>query len=358
MRAVILAVTASLLVQGAAADAVTGNDAATLSKNVWQFDAAGNATHVQSQWQCPAKIGDMLRERIGVFGSNGTDTSCEYRFGSIYVTLYLTLAPTTAVDGAFDGMKDALTKHYQDAKPLPGAEQTTFDAALPFRHFVYAAANGQIDSGVWLADLHGWLFEIRADYAPRDQTAAFAWLKSTVASMLDVPGRHLDACSKASPVTRNGREITDPAKLMMLTIGMAGDADEKIARPEAVPDEWCVEQASGNVAFWRNLGGDQHLGILDRLTVGADDKQDTIEIRRNAIGDLLLSLDGSVKAVAPTYLVQLTQNDTVFVVAFYQGRPDAPALVELARGVLSGKRQALISHKLGSKGVTITLPAK
>jgi hypothetical protein len=358
MRTVSLSLALSLLGANAAfADPITGRDADTLPKDVWQFDPGGDARHAATNWSCPVMLGDLPRDQIVVYDQVGLDVSCGYLKGTTSITLYLTRGSGNPLDAIMEVVKGGIVQRLPEATPLPDAEQRTFESAQSWRHFIYSYHNGDEYTGAWVGDVSGWTMEIRADYARPDQDKVFALLSSAGNAAVQTAGAYLDTCAAAAKVSRSGKAMSDKDKVMALSL-VAGIGTEEEAKAVPAPETWCVEKTlpeSGSLVFWRNIANDDRAGNRDRLTVGMGDKRRVVV---STWDGTLSVINSELQKDAPVvYVATLTQGNRVFVLGFYEGRPDEETLATLARDVLTGKSRPVSSYERGSNTLNITVPS-
>jgi len=110
--------------------------------SVWQLDDLGNATHLQSQWQCPASFGDYKRHDLHTYDGFGLDVSCDYADGNGDITLYLTKRSGGDLNADFEGAKKALVQRFQDATPAAESEPATFASDRSWLQQIYADHGG------------------------------------------------------------------------------------------------------------------------------------------------------------------------------------------------------------------------
>lgn len=343
----------------------------TLARSVFVLDDAGNATHQQTGWQCPARFGGYQRHDLHLFDSYGLDISCDYlKPGEGDITLYLTKRTGGDLKADFEGGKQALVQRTSGAVPLADADQKTFASDRPWLHMLYSSdTRGTLD-GVWYAWYGDWAFEIRATFTQADEDAVFA----TMAQMTDAArdtGAHLARCAAPPPPVRSGSVITDADQISQLsmmvgiTTGAAHIADPKTGKPAVAaaphPVEWCAEGGiaieKNPVLIWHGLNADGTVSPFDRATIMTYGDPPVLESAPDMELTTILS-ELHKGGPAPLYTATLTQGDNTVVLGFFQGRPDGGALALLLSRYRSGAAGALASFNGKTNTITITVPSQ
>ncbi|HEX4303584.1 MAG TPA: hypothetical protein VHZ78_12385 [Rhizomicrobium sp.] len=330
-----------------------------LDKSIWRAESDGSFTHLMSGLQCPAKIGDYAVAKPVTFDHVGLDVSCDYTNAvGTEVTLYLTRRNGQPIGDDLAKANAELRQFHPDLTLLPDSGEGALSDDPLWKRTLYAGNKNTLHSGIWMRDLSGWTMEFRASYVPGISGDAVALMETLSKQALATAGAHLAACDAAPPVTRGGTIVNDDAMMMeFVLIAGAGD-DITGAKPE--PENWCVERPAtdlGPTLFWRNIGGDGHVGDVDRLTIAGRDPPQTLLIESEPLLGLVADADKKSDA-PPSYVATLVQGPHQLIVAVFRGRPSAEDAFNLARDVLTGKRKPLAERDAGTKKITIFMDGK
>ena len=176
------------------------------SAEIWQADADGNLTHVQSGAVCTASVGDMVRVREMVFSADGMDVACHYEaVGGAILTRYFTYLPEmNAVDHANGAAQVAiqtkgLNLDEEDSQTCSlGMSITDAMSRLESQSVVYGDTPCRILTGGGLSSLvavqveDGWHDKLRITQLG-DEKSDLDWLMETA-----VDAYHTDALDEAA----------------------------------------------------------------------------------------------------------------------------------------------------------------
>ena len=341
-----------------------------LPRSVFVLDDSGNATHLQTGWQCPARFGDYRRDDLRVYDAHGLDVSCDYALpGEGSITLYLTKRTGGDLKADFEGGKSALVGRTPGATLFADAEQKTFPSDREWLHALYSSnTSGQID-GVWYAWYGDWTFEVRATYRAGHSDAAFAMM-TQMTDAARATGAHLARCVAAAPPVRTGKPITDKDQLSQLsmmagiTTGAASLPDAKTGKPTTEPaprpSEWCAEEGidvlKTPVVMWRGLNANGTVSAFDRAWLITDG--DPIVLDASPDPDLNTILSELNKSgPAPLYTATLKTGDDTLVLGFFEGRPDGNTLAVILFEYHAGYASVLASFNGQTNTITISVPS-
>jgi hypothetical protein len=135
-------------------------DKALTEDQIWQKDAGGNVTHIQSGATCPAQWGDFVRNRLEVFIRDGTNVGCNYgRGSSSALTFYVYEGSTVEEElrNAFDAMKSRQPVSKETPYHMPSAA-----GAYQARTLVYETADRTaMRTSVLVAQAGKWVLKMR-----------------------------------------------------------------------------------------------------------------------------------------------------------------------------------------------------
>ncbi|HEY1632407.1 MAG TPA: hypothetical protein VGF56_13905 [Rhizomicrobium sp.] len=342
-----------------------------LPRGVFVLGDSGNATHLQTGWQCPARFGDYRRDDLRVYDAYGLDVSCDYALpGEGSITLYLTKRTGGDLKADFEGGKSVLAGRIAGATLLADAEQKTFPSDREWLHALYSSnTQGQID-GVWYAWYGDWTFEVRATWRANHSDAAFAMM-TQMTDAARATGAHLARCAASKPPVRTGKPITDKDQLQQLsmmagiTTGAASLPDPKTGKPAAEPaprpSEWCAEEGidvlKTPVVMWRGLNADGTVSPFDRAWLIGDG--DPVVLDASPDPDLNTILSELNKAgPAPLYTATLKKGDDTLVLGFFRGRPDGGTLAVILFEYHAGYASVLASFNGKTNTITISVPTE
>ena len=141
------------------------------AEQIWSFDAAGNATHIQSGLICPLSWGGFQRTNIHIFRTDGQDVGCNYEDGNdAIVTVYAYRSPLPVPTELKQIMEQVVkVRHpvYEDADFNNPARVGPTDNEFNYLADVisYRNSDGQaMKSGLALADYYGWRTKARLTY--------------------------------------------------------------------------------------------------------------------------------------------------------------------------------------------------
>lgn len=343
----------------------------TIPRSIFAIDDLGNATHLQSQWQCPATFGDYRRDELHIYDAFGLDVSCDYRLGlqDAIVTLYLTKRSGGDLKADFEIDKAAIVKRVPDATALADAEQKTFPSDRDWMHMIYAVHGGEGRDGVWLAWYGDWEYEIRVSWSAQLTDQVLATLAQMTDSAKSVSA-HLARCAQSQVPLRDGKMVTDTDTLTQLSLmanielAAAGLPDEKTGKvpPDLSihPDEWCAEgsvpDSDQPVLLWHGLKADGTSLAADRASLMTYGDPPVLEIVAEPTLNFILSLDKSDSSGPIIFVASMTQGDQTTIYGFFEGRPDGPTLAKILSGYQNGTARAFSGYNKKSKQIQIVTP--
>lgn len=333
--------------------------------SVWQLDDLGNATHLQSQWQCPAAIGEYRRHDLRTYDTFGLDVSCDYAGGDGDITLYLTKRAGGDLNADFEGAKGAIRQRFPSATLLADAEQVTFSSERTWLHAIYDDQSRAAREGLWYAWAGDWEFSARATYRASRTDNTLAMLKQmTDAARVATDG--LARCAKSAVPSRDGAPATDDVPGAMFLAYAASAMAQTLPDVSAkftsgsptLPVEWCAEDgirgAEAPVLLWHGLNSSGQTEEADRaslMTMG-----DPIVLESRADPDLN-TIEAELKRHdLPIYVVTTTDGDDVEVLGFFSRRPDGPTLARLMSDLVQHHAHIAGSYNVKTKKITVAMP--
>jgi hypothetical protein len=341
----------------------------TIPRSIFALDDKGDATHLQSGWQCPSAFGDYRRHDLHNYDAYGLDVSCDYGEPDGDITLYLTKRDGGDMKADFESAKTALVNRVAgDATPLADADQKTFPSDRDWLHMIYSRRNGTVMDGVWFAWYGGWEFEIRATYRADRADATFVML-SQMADAARATGEHLARCAKSEAPLRDGTMLTDGDRIMGLDVLVGGlgagahlrhDAAGKLPAGLSHPaTEWCAEGSAGvdgvPVLLWHGLGADGAAVPADRASIMTYDDPPVLEISSEPVLNLI---DNSSADKKPIFVAIMARGDDRLVLGYFDGRPGAAALTPLLKGIDNGTAPVLMRFNVNSNNIAVSAPDK
>ena len=373
MRAYIPIAVAFVALAGAAradtppADTANPAPGSGIPHSVWQLDDLGNATHLQSQWQCPASFGDYKRHDLHTYDGYGLDVSCDYADGNGDITLYLTKRSGGDLNADFEGAKKALVQRFQDATPAAESEPATFASDRSWLQQIYTDHGGAARDGVWYAWAGDWEFEIRATYLASRAADTLAMLKQMTDAARPATD-HLARCAKSTVPSRDGVPATDDVPgamfLAYATSAIAQtlpDASAKVAPdPAKLPVEWCAEDgvrgAEAPVLLWHGLNTAGQTVEADRaslMTMG-----DPIILESRADPELN-TIEAELKRTdLPIYAVTVASGDDLDVLGFFAHRPGGATLAQFMADIAHNHLHIAGKYNLKTKQITVVTSEK
>jgi hypothetical protein len=325
-------------------------------------DAAGSWRHLQSGLICPARMGAYLRTRVVVFDQYGLDVGCNYKAGASDITVYLTRRAGALGDVMADAKRGLLQV---GASRHPALVSDTREAAagLTWLTAIYAE-DGDLHSGIWIADLSGWTLEYRATYAATSEADVFADIDRFTAEVQASAAPRLALCARSAPPPRGAAMITDRKDLeqssMMTSIlgGAALAAAHQGKGKAGLEFTWCPEApiAKGDVRFlfWRAVNPDGADARFDRLTAMTQGEPPTLALDPDEMAGLVAANSGhGAKTIRWTAAVRT--GDHVSIFAYFDGRPDADAAADLLADILAGKVKPVGGYGANGKNITIEM---
>lgn len=349
--------------------AATANPApgSGIPHSVWQLDDLGNATHLQSQWQCPARFGDYKRHDLRTYDAYGLDVSCDYAGEDGDITLYLTKRSGGDLNADFEGAKKAILQRVPDATPAAESEPSTFASDRSWVEQIYAGHGGAARDGVWYAWAGDWEFEIRATYLASRTADTLAMLKQMTDAARPATD-HLARCAKSAVTTRDGTIVSEEDKVAMVVAYTASAVAEQLPDstaqfapdPATLPVEWCAEDgvhdAEAPVLLWHGLNGAGQAVEADRASLMTMGDPVVLESR---VDPELNKIEAELKrADLPIYAVTVANGDDVDVLGFFAHRPDGAALAHLMADIVHNRMHIAGKYNLKTKQITIVTPEK
>lgn len=329
-----------------------------IPKSIWSIASDGGGTHLQSTLTCAKSVGEFERTDLDIFDGFGLDVACNYnRSGGGTITIYLTRRKGEQLADDFSGADAAIKQRWSDVKAVEGTVPAP--AGLSFQSVMYARADGS-RTGLWVADVGGWTYTIRATFAPDLETKIMSALTSLTDAMRSSAGTHLSACAAAPAVTRSGTQITDSDRTQSLSLMasvLEASAQDKVG-PNPFPENWCAEEPGGDdeapVLFWRNIALTTEAGPMDKVTVMTIGEPPTLLSVANPTASLV-EKDARGKE-AKIYQLSEKRGTTTYVFAFFEGRPSAKTLAPIAKEIFLGRQDPLTSFDPTSNTINITMP--
>ena len=328
-------------------------------KSIWRVASDGAGTHLQTSLTCAKTVGEFDRSQLHYFDGFGLDVGCNYnRPGDGTVTIYLTQRHGRPIAGDFTGADAAIKQRWPDVKVVDGAVPSP--SGLAFQSVMYARADGT-RTGLWVADVSGWTYSIRATYSPDLEPKVMSALTSLTDAMRSTAGTHLAICAAAPPETRNGAHITDEKRIssMSLVAGLLeASAKEKSGAQASFAEQWCAEEAAGDndapMLLWRNVALTGNAGPMDRMTLMTMGEPPALISFANPLASAI-EKEASGKDALIYQLIE-KRGDTTDVYAFFDGRPSKPALAPVAKEIFLGRQNPLTSFNAKSDTITISVP--
>ncbi|GAA0588052.1 hypothetical protein [Rhizomicrobium electricum] len=331
-------------------------------QSVWQVAPDGTATHLQSTLVCAPEVAGFRQVHLQVYDRHGFDVSCGYNGRGGVITLYLTRLGAMSLDAAFADAKQQLVQSAPDAKPLPEADQKTFEGARDFLHLIYTEKNGALWSGIWMADFSGWMFEFRATYKPEAQQEIFDEMAELTRRAKADAGAHLALCAKSAVPERTGKPLTEDADITMIGVAAGAtimadalpDADKKDLPKSEKPGVWCAETPVEGFAIplllWHAVTADGKTQGFDRVSVTTYDTSPMLEAGAGGTGRIFdeIKNDGTTH-----FIVTLRNGDDVLVFGAWSGRPKPEDLGRLIRDFFDGRAKPLAVVNVKTKAITI-----
>lgn len=328
------------------------------SKSIWRIDAAGEATHAQSTFVCPARIGTFNGGKATVHDSFGLDVSCSFDLpNAARVTVFLTKRTGQSLQDDFNATRAAIVA-YRSGQELTETTAETLAGPTAFLSTSYDLDDGNAATAVWMTDLAGWTLKYRAFYVQRARTDTIEALAKITGQARATAGAHLAACAAATPIVRNGIEIKDRelTRRLSLIAGMSEQSGTESVTPLPKHERWCVENKiearEAPMLYWRNIANSGADGPVDRLTLMTEEEPPTWLISANAAASMLVDARDGPGAL----IHQLTEprDGKVFMFAYYRGRPSLTTLAPLVRSIIAGQVRPVAKYDPATN--TVTLP--
>jgi hypothetical protein len=340
--------------QAAAARAI-----AVTPKSVWSDGEDGAARHLQSGLVCPRRIVGYVRNELSVFDNLGLDVGCNYAAPAHDITLYLTQMQEMSLGALYESAKSALVKTADGHHPALISETTVRSGDLAWSEALYSE-DGDIHSGIWMADLRGWMLEYRATYPATDDARTQADLAAITERVQSSAGRQLTLCGKLAPAARTGKLVTnrtqnDSSAMMSALLGgaaMAAAQDSAKTTP-AQPVTWCFDQVVRGqdhpLLLWRAVHDDGSDGRMDQISPVTVEAPPQLDI---AADDLAAIVDDN-KPGTERWVATITDSGKTWVFGYFSARPTADASAKLMSAILSGKAKPLSGYSAHDKSIEI-----
>lgn len=329
-----------------------------IPQSIWKVEADGALTHRHSQLACPVLSAAFRRGKAVVYDRAGFDVSCGYNRQGGAITMYLTRHGQDTLQDDYADAKRQLVEHEASAS-LVSETPVPLTTAVPWLTAIYTEKDGLLETGIWMAEYSGWMFEFRATYAPAARADFLAQMEK-LAAAAEPARRHLARCAKSGPIVRGGTPVTDKAviasSMMMLSLmGGAGEAAAEDAS-KASPLYWCAEGPLGGVPaiLWHAVNEDGSDALADRVTPITLDEPIALQAAPNPLA-ALFSDDKAGDNPAKWYASIRTGKQTWFF-AITSGRPSAESLTALLRDIIGKKARPVGGYSVDGKSITITTP--
>jgi hypothetical protein len=336
----------------------------TIPHSIWRLDDHNDATHVQTGLVCPASSGNFKRIEMRFYKASGLDISCNYRDADkTLITIYLTRRGTQSVADDFTEAKRELVQVQPAARPLSDAEQKTFAPDLKWLTLLYSEQGGQVHSGIWIADFHGWTLEYRATYATDNEASALTEMAALTDAALNTAGKILATCEKSGVPERSGALIVDKDKteqalvLASLLGKVTPDKDTGAqTAPRAVT--WCPESEIGppdyRMLLWHAAFEDGSDASADRVTPEILEDPPALEAKPDRFESIV---EGEIKGGKENnWTASVNDGKTTWLFGLFSGRPAGDALGTLMFDIMHGKAKAIGGYSADGKNISISLP--
>ena len=336
----------------------------TIPHSIWRLDDKNDATHLQTGLVCPATSGNFPRVAMRFYKASGLDISCNYRDSEkTLITNYLTRRSTESVADDFEGAKRELTQVTPAAQPLPDADQKSFASDMKWSTLLYSEQSGQIHSGIWIADLHGWTLEYRATYAAANEAAALSEMATLTASAEKTAGPTLATCEKSGIPERNGAMIIDKdtaqqALVLASLLGNVVPDDDGHAKPAPRVVTWCPETeitSSGyRMLLWHGAFDDGSDALADRITPEILEDPPVLGAAPDQFESIV---ETEIKGgKVSNWTAKINDGKTTQLFGLFSGRPAGEALGHLMFDIMHGNARPIGGYSANGKNITIQMP--
>lgn len=147
--------------------------------DIWDVDAGGNFTHIQSGLICPATWSGMHRTAETIYDRQGQDVGCNFVSADGAVVTFYAYRSNMSVTDEVEDIMDQIVKarnpvHEDSSIPTMSNQDNAF--AFEAAAITFAAADGTpLKSGLALMDSAGWRVKARVTYplAVADEVETF-----------------------------------------------------------------------------------------------------------------------------------------------------------------------------------------
>jgi hypothetical protein len=332
--------------------------------SIWRFDDNNDATHLQTGLVCSATSGDFKRIELRFYKASGLDVSCNYRDSEkTLVTLYMTRRGTESVADDFKSAKQELTQVTPSAQPLPDTDQKAFASDMKWSTLLYSEQGGQVHSGIWITDLHGWTLEYRATYAAANEATALSEMAALTNLAEKTAGGVLATCEKSGVPERSGILIADKDAMqqaLVLASVLGAVTPDKDEHPQSAPRSvtWCPETeitSSGyRMLLWHGAFEDGSDASADRITPEILEDPPALEAAPDQLGSIVQNeLKGGK---ANNWTAKIDNGKRTWLFGLFSGRPSGEALGALMFDITHGKAKPIGGYSASGKDISIQLP--
>jgi hypothetical protein len=371
MRALAFALVLAGLAGPALADASAAASPATdvpppLPQSVWRTSDGDDLVHLQSGLSCPHEYAGLHRTEAKLFDGLGFDVGCNYAAPGVALTVYIFRRPANTVAAAMAQAKDEYLTLGADRHPTPISEGSVGDGGLTWSTALYAE-DGNLRSGIRVAELQDWIVLYRVTYRTSAEAAAGAGMSEMSTLVRTSAGAQLDRCAKSPTPKRDGARITSAkavqdAAMMTSILGgaMLSAAADKKAKDDSSPVQeitWCAEApmqvAPYRMIFWRAVDADGEDADLDRITVASIGPAPTLALAADGLAGLIGGNGGPVHWAAT-----MSGGNGATIYAYFKSRPSSASVAALFSDILSGKAKPVGSYAVDGKSISIGVPGE
>jgi hypothetical protein len=326
-----------------------------VAKSIWHEDKVA-VTTPQSGLSCATTVGSFNRVAYVAYDGFGLDISCNYVDASqdiltIYLTQRLDGHPISA---DLQEAERELTTVHPDATPLADDNDPAWKSDLTWLHALYRRATGEVDS-VWIADIHGWTLEFRGTYTTTTAQTMRDEMSLLTSAAEQSAGQHIAACIAVPSPERSGSPLADKqSSSLALMWSITAAAEDSSSQEKTVAPEWCVEEIVKDpktpMILWHNVKGDLSEDRVTMMTI--EESAPILSGTESMLGEIAKEQSNN----SSIYAVTLTHGQTSSLLALFNGRPPADALIGIARDVFNGRGHTLTSYDRAGKTIQIQMP--
>jgi hypothetical protein len=342
----------------------TGSASRPVPKSIWQTDASGAATHLQSELRCPLNVGSVKRVAVLAFDAYGFDVDCNY-LGSEgnEISLYLTRrGDGHALAADLVNAQREFTTVYPAATEMPDSPESDIKSDLTWLKKLYANPARSKTDGIWVADLGGWTLEYRVTFdadkaaAVADELAALTVLAESSAGM------HLARCGKSEVPSRSAAVSRSDGSSLSLALAMGamvGAASPDQFAPLHAAD-WCVEQGVVRdeipILVWHGIDANGATMPIDRASIMTTGEPFALESAADPnLNQIAKELGAGSE---PTFAVTHDDGTKMAIFGIYTGRPDADTLTGILDDIVHDRAKALGGVDRKTNTINVTPPDK